>query len=98
MRLTLAQIKSASVTRGPGFGEAVITASLVDGDHYLVDDAAWHDLTRIHAVRPFGLGDAVAVVAEPIARALDATIGTKLVGCGGCARRRDALNRLVPEL
>lgn len=42
---------------------------------------------------PFGLGDAVAVIAEPIASALDAVVGTKIKGCGGCARRREALNR-----
>ena len=48
--------------------------------------------------QPFGLGDAVAVVAEPIARFSDAVLGTKLVGCGGCAQRRAALNALVPDV
>lgn len=47
---------------------------------------------------PFGLGDAVAVVAQPIARAIDAVAGTNLKGCGGCAQRRAALNRMVPNL
>jgi hypothetical protein len=46
----------------------------------------------------FGLGDAVAAIANPIARALDATLGTKIQGCGGCARRRDALNQILPNL
>ena len=46
----------------------------------------------------FGLGDAVATVAEPIARLSDALLGTKLVGCGSCAERRAALNRLVPDV
>jgi len=46
------------------------------------------------SAKPFGLGDAVAVVAEPIARLSDAVLGTKLVGCGGCAQRRAALNRI----
>jgi hypothetical protein len=50
------------------------------------------------APKQFGLGDLVAVFAEPIARVSDATIGTKLVGCGSCAERRAALNRLVPKL
>jgi hypothetical protein len=46
----------------------------------------------------FGLGDAVATVAEPIARFSDAVLGTKLVGCSACAERRAALNALVPDV
>ena len=41
-----------------------------------------------------GLGDLVAAVAQPIARAIDAAAGTKLAECGGCKRRREALNRI----
>ena len=47
--------------------------------------------------KPHGLGDAVASVAQPIARALDAALGTKIVGCGGCASRKAYLNSLVPK-
>jgi len=43
-----------------------------------------------------GLGDVVALVANPIARAMDATLGTKIVGCGGCAKRQAALNKALP--
>lgn len=43
-----------------------------------------------------GLGDAVARLAEPIARELDRRLGTHIVGCGGCKKRREALNRAVP--
>ena len=45
-----------------------------------------------------GLGDVVAIFAEPIARASDALLGTKLVGCNSCAERRAALNKLMPKL
>lgn len=48
--------------------------------------------------RNFGLGDAVAVVAQPIARVIDAVAGTNLKECGGCAKRRAALNAMVPKL
>lgn len=48
--------------------------------------------------KTFGLGDAVAAVAQPIARVIDAVAGTNLKQCGGCAARRAALNRLVPDL
>ena len=47
---------------------------------------------------PRGLGDLVAAVAQPIARAIDALAGTKIQGCGGCAARREALNRAVPDI
>lgn len=46
----------------------------------------------------FGLGDAVAAVAQPIARVIDKVAGTHIERCGACAKRRAALNRLLPNL
>lgn len=43
-----------------------------------------------------GLGDLVAIVAQPIARAIDRAAGTTIQTCGGCKRRQEALNRAVP--
>jgi hypothetical protein len=43
-----------------------------------------------------GLGDLVAVLAQPIARAIDRMAGTKLKTCGGCAKRRAKLNAILP--
>jgi len=45
-----------------------------------------------------GLGDAVALVAQPIARMIDAATGhrTNVASCGGCKARQAALNRVVP--
>jgi hypothetical protein len=45
-----------------------------------------------------GLGDLVEKVAQPIAKAIDRVFKTNVQGCGGCRRRKAALNRLVPEL
>ena len=47
---------------------------------------------------PIGLGDAVAAVAQPIARVVDAVAGTTLVSCAACAARKAALNSAVPDL
>lgn len=47
---------------------------------------------------PVGLGDAVEVVAKPVAKAIDRVLGTNLEHCGGCARRKAKLNALVPSL
>ena len=49
-----------------------------------------HKLT----VKRRGLGDLVAVVAQPIARAIDRVAGTDIEHCAGCARRRAVLNRV----
>lgn len=43
-----------------------------------------------------GLGDAVAVVAQPIARMIDSVLGTNVQGCGGCKARQAALNKVLP--
>lgn len=43
-----------------------------------------------------GLGDAVASVAEPISAAMDKVLKTRTKGCGGCAKRREMLNHLLP--
>jgi len=40
------------------------------------------------------LGDLVARVAQPIAKALDAVLGTEVQSCKACAKRREALNKI----
>jgi hypothetical protein len=42
----------------------------------------------------YGLGDLVAAVAQPIARGIDAVAGTRVAECGGCKKRREALNQI----
>lgn len=51
---------------------------------------------HLHERKIRGLGDAVAVVAQPVAAAIDAVAGTSIKTCGGCAKRRAALNKAVP--
>jgi hypothetical protein len=43
-----------------------------------------------------GAGDLVALVAEPVAKAIDAIAKTHLSGCTGCQSRRQALNEKIP--
>lgn len=45
-----------------------------------------------------GLGDAVATIAQPIAKIVDKLTGSKLASCTPCARRRATLNRIVPDI
>lgn len=44
------------------------------------------------------LGDAVATFAQPIARGIDAVLGTDLQHCAGCAGRQQRLNQVSDEL
>ena len=41
-----------------------------------------------------GLGDKVHAIAQPIAKAIDKTVGTNISKCGACAKRREKLNNL----
>jgi hypothetical protein len=45
------------------------------------------------SIRTRQYGDAVEIVAKPIARAVDKVIGTNLVNCGACAKRRERWNK-----
>ena len=84
--------------------EALSVATVFTDTSVELPNQAFEQLRQKHfpsaapAKQAFGLGDAVATVAEPIARLSDALLGTKLVGCGSCAERRAALNRLVPDV
>jgi hypothetical protein len=47
---------------------------------------------------PRGLGDLVASIAQPIAKAIDSVARTKIAECGGCKKRQAMLNRIMPNL
>jgi hypothetical protein len=92
--------KHAKVRR-EGFADAVLKVARRDGDTIEVEAEDWQRLTWQYAPIPrstFGLGDAVALVAQPIAGAIDWALGTHLSGCGGCGERKETLNRWVPSL
>jgi len=64
-------------------------------------------IVKTHAphLTRMGLGDVVAKVAQPIAKAIDAATSvlpkpmqTNVKECGGCAKRREALNRIAPDV
>lgn len=46
--------------------------------------------------RSGGLGDRVEQIAQPIAKVIDKVLHTNIQGCGGCKKRRDALNKAFP--
>jgi len=102
--MTEAQLLERAKIRRAGFREAVLALAPPIEGKLSVEMTDWHRLTREYfippppAPPPRGLGDVVAIFAEPIARASDALLGTHLVGCNSCAERRAALNKLLPKL
>lgn len=53
-------------------------------------------IPRVSARKYRGLGDVVEPVAQIVARAIDRIAGTHIKHCAGCAKRREALNALLP--
>lgn len=98
---TTARFEAYCTRFAPEFRAEALALATATADTVAIPSAALATLrTRFAPLprKPRGLGDAVALVAEPIARLSDAVLGTKLVGCGGCAQRRAALNALVPDI
>lgn len=44
-----------------------------------------------------GLGDTVAFVSQPVAKAIDTVLGTNIQNCGGCQQRQETLNKMFPK-
>lgn len=75
----------------------LLAAGKVEGETLIVSDEVWRELSAGDN-KPLGLGDAIASVANPIAKFIDTALGTKISGCGGCKKRQQALNKIVPRL
>lgn len=48
--------------------------------------------------RIIGLGDAVKLALAPIVKVVDTATGSNLTKCGGCQKRAEKLNALVPDI
>ena len=51
---------------------------------------------QINEKKITGIGDVVHKIAQPIAKSIDMVAGTKIQQCGGCKKRREALNKAFP--
>ncbi len=58
----------------------------------------WGPVAPAPESTPLGLGDLVAIVAEPAAAAIDTVARTDLQHCLGCLGRHGGLNRAVPDV
>lgn len=43
-----------------------------------------------------GMGDLVAIVAQPTAKIIDFAIGTDIANCTPCKKRREKWNKVIP--
>ena len=99
------RVKPRIVEADPFYTGAVVESRCAppDGAPAFPSGISYTGCGTLPASRPsFGLGDAVAVLAQPIARAIDAAtsklpkkLRTNVAGCGGCKKRREFLNRMV---
>jgi hypothetical protein len=100
LRIPADYLPEAQRVRAPGFAAAVEAIATRDGDKLVIAASDWHRLT-LDFMQPQparGLGDLVAAVATPIARAFHLSCidpaTNQLRPDSGCAQRRDRLNRL----
>lgn len=100
IKFPVSQLPIYAKTRCAGFEQCVMECGEVVDGELRIESEKWQALTQyfMRPAKPFGLGDAVASVAQPIAGILDSVLGTNIKGCGGCAQRRDTLNRILPDI
>jgi hypothetical protein len=53
-------------------------------------------IKRVSAKKYRGLGDVVAAAIKPIAEISDKLLGTELLSCQGCVKRKEKLNKRFP--
>lgn len=63
--------------------------------NYTTDGIDQLPIIEVSSSVGFWAGDAVAAFAQPIANVIDRITGSHIKGCGGCARRQNAMNNLT---
>lgn len=92
--ILLRLLQKQAETRSTGYYEACLEAGTVEGDKLKIDDVRFHALRKEYG----GIGTAFAQVAKPVARTLDAVLGTHLLDCKGCSERLNEWNSLTKRL
>lgn len=92
MRIRISEIMEISKTRPEGFTDDWLAHGKRDGDFLTIENNDYASLLKKYR----GLGDIVAVAAKPVAKAIDAILGTDFKNCPGCAKRQDKLNKAFP--
>lgn len=107
-KIYLEALKQQAKVRPDGYYDDVTSKGVIVNDKYLLIE--WDDYIKLGQkynpsrktyVKPpcndcKGMGDVVAKVAQPIAKMIDKVAGTDIEHCGGCKKRRDKLNEILP--
>ncbi len=93
MRFTLEMLAEQAKSRPPGYVDDVMAhATQPFAGVFELSNADCRKLREKYRPKTYGLGDAVATMAKPIARVLG------LAECKGCKGRQALLNRAIPDL
>ena len=99
MTYSILDLKALEAVENPAYIAAVKTAGTINPDGTLTLPKPTLDSLKRQHGRPIparGLGDVVATIAQPIARAIDQVAGTRLQTCSACKHRQALLNAAVP--
>lgn len=93
MRFTREMLEEHAKNRPAGYVEDVMAhATQPFAGVFELSNEDCKKLREKYRQNTYGLGDAVAALAKPIARVL------KIEGCKGCKSRQALLNRAIPDL
>jgi hypothetical protein len=99
--IQLSDLEHAAKVRPAGFLADVKSAALCEVSGRLTFNPLTYDALCLKwggkLTGNRGLGDVVARVAKPIARAVDRVAGTRLANCKECGRRQNRLNHIPPD-
>lgn len=101
MYINLNALREAATKRPSGYLEECLSRGVVKGEYLEILPEDYYHLRTKYRSNPEtktfkGLGDVVALVAQPIAKTIDKVFHTNVAGCGGCKQRQQKLNELVP--
>lgn len=94
VKFPLSLIRSLAPNRAPEYMDECLSRGVVIGDEIEFSESDYSYLCRFRT-SSVGLGDRVASIARPIAKTIDAALGTDIEHCGGCDERRRWLNQLT---
>ncbi len=101
IRIQISKLRENAAQRGDVNLEEFLSKGQIRGEFLEVDPPIylefWNRYQRRDTAKSVkGVGDIVAKLAQPIARSIDRVLGTDIEHCGGCQRRKEKLNKLMP--
>ena len=87
-------LRKAGERRPPGYLDKCLAWGERQGETVFFEAETFEALRREYGSTRVGLGDLVATVASPLAKAADSLLGTNLANCRSCEERRLWFNSL----